>query len=104
MLRNKKILVVLTLILLLGAAAWAVAAGTVVDQRSVLTGTVLPQGLAAPGASVREGNILVYVDTIAGPAAAVRANTDGIVRDVLVRPGDRVKTGDVLIRLESTKR
>ncbi|HWR37999.1 MAG TPA: biotin/lipoyl-binding protein [Patescibacteria group bacterium] len=104
MLRNKKVLIILTLVILLGVTAWSVAAGTIIDQKSVLTGTVLAQNLPAPGVAVREGNILAYVDTVTGPAVAVRANTDGVVRDVLVRPGDRIKTGDVLIRLESTKR
>ena len=104
MLYKKRTLLAMILVILLGVTAWAAAAGQLVDQRGVLSGTVLVKDLAAPGISVREGSILVYVDSVTGPAVALRANTDGVVRDVLVRPGDRIKTGDVLVRIESTKR
>ena len=101
---RKRMLVLMTLVILLGVAAWSVAAGTLTDQRGVLAGTVLPQGLTTVGATVKEGTILVYVNTITGPAAAVRANTDGVVREVLVRAGEQIKSGDVLVRIESSKR
>jgi biotin carboxyl carrier protein len=70
----------------------------------VLSGSVLPNGLVAAGAMAREGDILVYVETITGPAAAVRANVDGVVREVLVRPGDQVRSGGILVRIEPSKR
>ena len=104
MLLKKRALLALTVMLLLGMAAWALAAGSMVDQRGVLAGAVLAKDLAVAGTTVREGAILVYVDTVTGPAVALRANTDGVVREVLVRAGDRIKTGDVLVRIESTKR
>ncbi len=101
---HKKSIIAVTVLLVIGVFAWSLAAGQSIDQRGVLSGRVLPNGLVAVGAMAREGDILVYVETITGPAAAVRANVDGTVREVLVRPGDKVKTGDVLVRIEAVKR
>ncbi|SDD82235.1 biotin/lipoyl-binding protein [Sporomusa acidovorans] len=101
---HKKGIIAITLLLTIGLMTWVLAAGQAVEQRGVLSGSVLANGLVAPGATAREGDILVYVQTIAGPAAAVRANVDGVVRDVLVRPGDKVKTGDVLVKIEPFKK
>ena len=101
---HKKSIIALTVLLVIGVVAWSLAAGQTVDQRGVLSGSVMSKGLVATGAVAREGDILVYVETITGPAAAVRANVDGVVREVLVRPGDTVKTGDVLVKIEPLKR
>ncbi len=101
---HKRSIIIIALLLVLGTVAWSLAAGQTIDQRGVLSGSVLANGLVAPGAMAREGDILVYVETITGPAAAVRANVDGTVREVLVRPGDKVKTGDTLVRIEPFKR
>jgi Pyruvate carboxylase len=80
------------------------AAGPLVDQKGVLGGRVLAEGLAFPGADVREGDVLVRIDGLTGPAIAVRANIDGKVREVLVRPGDTIRTGDVLVRIEPVRK
>ncbi|BBB91544.1 MAG TPA: biotin/lipoyl-binding protein [Methylomusa anaerophila] len=104
MLKSKKTMVMIIVILVLGIMAWAWAAGQTVEQHSVLSGQVLANGLVSPGAEVREGDILVYVDTITGPAAAVRATVDGIVKEVTVKAGDQVQSGDVLARIEPGKR
>lgn len=101
---HKRSILVITLLLVVGVVAWSLAAGQAVEQRGVLSGSVLANGLIAPGAMAREGDVLVYVETITGPAVAVRANVDGTVREVLVRPGDKVRTGDVLVRIEPFKR
>ncbi len=98
-----KSVAVLTVFLLLAAVAWAMAAGPLVDQKGVLSGRVMADGLAVPGAGVREGDVLVRVESLTGPAIAVRANVDGQVREVLVKPGDTVRTGDVLVRIEPRK-
>jgi biotin carboxyl carrier protein len=101
---HKKSILIITLLLVVSAVAWSMAAGQMVDQRGVLSGHVLSNGLIAPGAMAREGDILVYVETLTGPAVAVRANIDGVVREVLVKPGDKVKSGDTLVRIEPFKR
>lgn len=102
MFRNKKI-AFLTLAVLLITIAWATAAGSV-QQKGVLSGRVLEAGLVTPGSTVREGDVLVLVDTITGPLPAVRATVDGKVSDVLVKPGDTIKTGDVLVRIEPARK
>ncbi|HWR09150.1 biotin/lipoyl-binding protein [Sporomusa sp.] len=104
MAHKKSIMIITLLLIVVSAVAWSLAAGQLVDQRGVLAGSVLSNGLVAPGAMTREGDILVYVNTLTGPAVAVRANTDGIVREVLVKPGDKVKSGDILVRVEPLKR
>lgn len=101
---HKKAIIAITVLLVIGVVAWSLAAGQTVEQRGVLSGNVLSNGLVAVGAAAREGDILVYVETITGPAAAVRANVDGVVREVLVKPGDKVKSGDILVRIEPVKR
>jgi len=101
---HKKTIIAITVLLVIGVVAWSLAAGQTADQRGVLSGNVLSNGLVAAGAMAHEGDILVYVETITGPAVAVRATVDGVVREVLVRPGDKVKTGDILVRIEPVKR
>lgn len=97
-------IMVLAVLLTLAVMTWVAASGSLVDQKSVLSGRVLGQGLISVGANVREGDPLVIVDSLTGPATAVRANTDGTVKEVLARPGANVHTGDVLVRIESTRK
>lgn len=104
MMAHRRSIIIITVLLVIGVVAWALAAGQTVDQRGVLAGNVIAKGLTVPGAMVREGDILVYVQTITGPAPAVRATVDGRVKEVLVKPGDKVKTGDTLVRIEPLKR
>lgn len=72
-----------------------------VEVRATLRGEVLPDGLAAPGDDVREGDPLVYVRTQTGRGVAARAPVDGRVVEVLVRPGTVIRElGVVVARLE----
>lgn len=103
MLRSKNV-IILALVIVMGVAAWAVASGTLVDQKGVLAGRVSAEGLASPGQVVHEGTVLVVVESIAGPAPAVRANVDGTVKEVLVKPGDMIRSGDVLVRIEASRK
>jgi len=103
MLRSKNV-IVLALIIVMAVVAWAVAAGSLVDQKGVLAGRVSAERLTAAGQVVHEGDVLVVVDSIAGPAPAVRANVDGTVREVLVKPGDMIRSGDVLVRIEASRK
>lgn len=103
MLRPRNI-ALMVLALLFFAVAWATANGASVDQKSVLSGRVLAEGMTIPGASVHEGDILIVVETITGPMPAVRANADGRVKEVLVKPGDVIHTGDVAARIEPARK
>jgi biotin carboxyl carrier protein len=78
------------------------AADRNIDQTSVLSGQVVSQGLVTPGTVVREGNVLVNVQTLAGPMPTARATSDGVVREVLVKAGETIRSGDVVARVEPT--
>ena len=97
---NKIKILLLTLVLVATVAVFSAAAATI-DQTSSLNGVVLADSLVKPGDAVKEGQVLVKVSTIAGPAPAARATTDGRVASVLVQPGQTVKVGQVLVRLEN---
>jgi biotin carboxyl carrier protein len=97
-------IMIMAVVLTLAAMTWAAASGTLVDQKSTLSGRVLGQGLVSVGANVREGDSLVVVDAITGPATAARANVDGKVKEVRVKAGDNVRTGDVLVIIESGRK
>lgn len=99
MLLHKKTILLGVAVLLL-ATIWAASANNLVDQKSVLAGRVIAQGLVAEGAPVKEGAVLVKVESIAGSAVAARAVCDGTVREVLVKPGDLVAVGQTVARIE----
>lgn len=96
-------LLVLVTLTVLAAAAVAPAApspGRVTDVKATLTGEVLEPGLARPGDAVRDGDALVYVRTTVGRGVAARAPHDGVVVEVLVRPGQMItEKGTVVVRL-----
>ena len=96
-------LMLTVLLMLLGTATLAgvAMAGGLADQRRALNGTVLAEQLAVVGQAVREGDVLVKVQTISGASVAARASSDGTVRQVLVRPGERVAAGQVVVQLET---
>jgi biotin carboxyl carrier protein len=101
---HKKSIIITTCILLLVLGAWALAANQLVDQKGVLSGQVLADRLVVPGTTVREGDVLALVNTLTGPRPAARANVDGIVREVSVKPGDLLQPGEVVARIEPLRK
>ena len=99
MLIHKKTITIL-IALLLAATIWVGAATNLVDQHGVLSGRVVSQNLVVVGTFVKEGAVLVSVESITGAAPAARATRDGVVREVLVKPGDLVRAGQVIARIE----
>ena len=99
MTRAQKIVILTVLVLALVAGSLVSAAG-LIDQKSVLNGKV--HAAIGPGSIVREGDVLVVVNTILGPSPAVRATMDGVVRELLVKPGVEIRQGDVAVRIEPT--
>ncbi|MBI3974765.1 MAG: hypothetical protein HY334_00055 [Armatimonadetes bacterium] len=96
------------LVVLIALAVLAVApvipaapgGGRVTDVKATLTGEVLEAGLVRVGEPVRDGDALVYVRTLVGRGVAARAPHDGVVLEVLVRPGQRItEKGTVVVRL-----
>lgn len=101
MLIHKKT-IVMGVIFLLAAGVWAASAETLLDQNSVLAGRVLEQNLAKAGTPVKEGTVLVCVESITGSAVAARATKDGVVAQVLVKPGDVIAAGQAVVRIQPT--
>jgi len=88
-----RILAVLFVIVTAAAAAVfaAPAAGVVLEDR-----------LVKAGDQVDDAQPLVYVRTpLTGTiGVAARAPRDGVIREVLVQPGQRIERGDIVIRLQ----
>ena len=103
MLIHKKTILLLAVVFL-ATTIWVGSAANLVDQNSVLAGRVLANNLVSAGVFVKEGTVLVSVESIAGSAPAARATRDGVVREVLVRPGDLIKTGQTVARIEPAAR
>lgn len=102
MLPSKRSILLVTLVLVISVTAWVMAAGHIVDHRSVLSGHVL--SVVNPGTTVQEGTVLVVVGTLTGPIPAARATTDGVVKEVLVKPGDIIRQGDLVVRIEAAQK
>lgn len=85
----------------LAASALAAPSADVVEVKSSLAGLVLADDLVEVGERVEDAQALVYVRTaLTGlRSVAARAPRDGVVAEVLVRPGQRVERGDVVVRL-----
>lgn len=96
---NWRIIAVLTALCVLGGAYTLAFAVNAVDQKTTLSGVVLADGLATVGMQVSEGQVLVKVKTIAGPAPAARTNVSGKVTAVLVKPGDNITNGQTVVRV-----
>ena len=78
-----------------------VFAAGVIDHSAVLNGKVAAQGLVKVNDTVQEGKVLVSVETLTGVAPTSRAKVTGVVTEVLVTPGQSVKTGQIVVKVES---
>ena len=65
------------------------AAAADVSYITVLSGSVV--SVAPVGAAVKEGDVLLTVNSLAGPMPAARSDKDGVVKSVLVQPGSQVQ-------------
>ena len=70
-----------------------------VEQSSVLQGKVLT--VVQPGAAVKEGDVIASVDSLVGAVPAVRASADGVVKEVLIHPGDTIEKQTVVAVIET---
>lgn len=78
-----------------------VYANNVVSQSSTLSGVVSSKGLVKKGDVVKEGQVLLIVESVAGEVPAARATIDGEVVEVLVQSGDNIKSGQTIAKIES---
>ena len=90
-------------LLLLLFGGWQMLPPPTVHVTAALNGDVT--WAAEPGTEVMEGSEVVRVSALAGgEAVAARAKAAGILREVFVRPGDRIVSGRVVARLEKKTR
>lgn len=75
------------------------AAATDVSYTTVLSGSVV--SVAPVGATVKEGDVLLTVNSLAGPMPAARSDKEGVVKTVLVQPGSQVQQGAVVVVVET---
>lgn len=89
------------MIVALGLAAMAVmpVSAAEVAYTSVLSGTVTT--VSAVGTVVREGDVLLTVNTLTGPMAAARAQSVGVVKSVAVGAGSTVNAGETVVVVEA---
>ena len=89
------------MIVALGLAAMAVmpVSAAEVTYTSVLSGTVTT--VSAVGTVVREGDVLLTVNTLTGPMAAARAQSAGVVKSVAVGAGSTVNAGEPVVVVEA---
>ena len=75
------------------------AAAADVSYTTVLSGSVV--SVAPVGATVKEGDVLLTVNSLAGPMPAARSDKEGVVKTVLVQPGSQVQQGAVVVVVET---
>lgn len=88
----------LALAALAAAGVYSVSAEDV-SQQAVLNGTVV--SVIEVGTPVKEGDVLVSVDSLVGGVPAARADRDGVVKEVRVQKGQTIAKQDVVAVLES---
>ena len=96
---NKKRIAVITILLVAMFALTAIAAD--ISITSTLNGKVSSSNLVRQGQEVKEGQTLVMIESIAGTVPAARATANGTVLQVLVKPGDTVKSGQVVVKIRT---
>lgn len=88
----------LALAALVAAGVYSASAEDV-SQQAVLNGTVV--SVIEAGTPVKEGDVLVSVDSLVGGVPAARADRDGVVKEVRVQKGQTIVKQDVVAVLES---
>lgn len=97
----RNLAVMLVAVAVLASTVGAAPRPEALDVKSSLAGIVLADDLVEVDARVEDAQPLLYVRTpLTGlKSVAARAPRDGVVREVLVRPGQRVERGDIVVRL-----
>lgn len=91
------------MMLIAAAGVHAAPAPTEIQVHAAISGEVMPLQLATVGQTVKQGDPLLFVRSSTGGAVpAARAPVDGQVTQVLVRPGDRVNIGDVVVVIQQS--
>lgn len=94
----KTIAAVAVMAVAFGVYTLAFAAGAV-RQNATLTGVAVSDGLVQVGQTVRQGDVLVKVKTVAGAMPASRATIAGRVTAVFVTAGAQVTSGQAVAEI-----
>jgi len=76
------------------------AEAATLPQKAIISGTVV--SVTPSGTAVKEGDVLVTVNSLAGPVPAARAEADGTVGDVVVEKGQNI-TKQAVVAFLNTK-
>lgn len=87
------------LALAIGALGWVLASASPVSHTTSVSGTVA--SVVPVGQAVKEGDVLVTVNTLAGPVPAARATVNGTVTAVAVQGGASISQGQEVAVVES---
>lgn len=68
-------------------------------QQAIVKGRVT--SIISVNTAVKEGDVLAEVDSLVGPVPAARADTDGVVKKVLVSVGDTIDKQEVVAVVET---
>lgn len=90
---------VLTLAAMVAALAASSVMAADVSYTSVLSGKV--DSVVPVGTTVAEGDVLLTVESLAGPMPAAQANSSGTVKSVTIQPGSAVTQGTVVVVVET---
>ena len=90
---------VLTRAAMVAALAASSVMAADVSYTSVLSGKV--DSVVPVGTTVAEGDVLLTVESLAGPMPAARANSSGTVKSVTIQPGSAVTQGTVVVVVET---
>ena len=90
---------VLTLAAMVAALTASSVMAADVSYTSVLSGKV--DSVVPVGTAVAEGDVLLTVESLAGPMPAARANSSGTVKSVTIQPGSAVTQGTVVVVVET---
>jgi len=82
------------------AALLAGSAGAAeISQNAVISGMVT--SVVEANVHVKEGQVLATVDSLVGPVPAARADSDGLVKKVLVTKGQQIGKSDTVVIIET---
>ncbi len=98
MITMKKLLWIGCMVFLLSVGVHTALAGTLLEIRSSLSGEVT--WTVPVGTTVAEGNELIRISTLTGEAVAARAPGNGTVKEVMIKNGDRISAGNLVVRIE----
>lgn len=87
---QKAILILAVALSVLGGPSFAADE----SQGTVLSGVV--DSVVSVGTNVKEGDVLITVDTLAGPVPAARSSCDGVVTQVSVQKGEKVNKEQIV--------